>query len=1418
MKGKILTKLLAVLAAAFLVFNISLSHAEVPDTYSDVYIDIPTNTLMVKSPDKISPEQFVIKGVNWNPAAKFFGLTLNDTKGLESFLQYMFTTYYPADLPLIAGTGANTVRVYADFGLSLTEYKNILDEAYNQGLMVIMTVAVNKEDLDSAKYLQVVNAYKNHPAILMWAIGNEFNINKLYDLNISVEVARTAVNNAAKAIKAADMHHPVAVILGDQFVSSQIGGCSAWKVEDIVRYCPDVDIWGLNVYRDAELNDASKENIFTEWARISKKPFFFSEFGLASGRQVEYSMNNGQCVKKIKEIGTDVETDKALLSVIDSHLSINNANDYCLGGVLHQLAEPITDSASLYSGFYAQDYATTAVLGGGFIVKASVPVAPANLTATSVSGSQINLSWEDTPDEIAFKIERKIGTGGTWEQIATGITATTYQDTGLVESTTYYYRVRAYNFSGNGPYSNEAYATTSAPDTTGPTGSVVINGGAQYTDISAVTLTLAASDAGSGMGSGALMKFSNDNANWSSAESYATSKTWTLASGTGVKTVYVKFRDAAGNWSSVNITDTIEVLYTRNAQYISMPVPPPSNMSPGQTASVTIRMKNTGYETWTAANNYKLGSQNPQDNTNWGIMRVLLGASDAITTNQTKDFTFNITAPSNPGTYNFQWKMLKESVAWFGGLTSNVSISVQSASMPAAPSDLTATIESATSIRLNWTDNSSNETGFKIEWKPAGGSYAEISTGPGVVTYLKTGLTTGTTYYFRVKACNGSLCSAYSNEVSTAPNNPPAVPAGLTAAAISVSQINLSWSAASGASSYNLYRSATQAGAYAKINTSAITATTYNNTGLTANTEYWYKVSSVNTAGESAQSGAVSKKTLPAALTNFRVTGQTESSISLAWDSVGGLLGYDVYRSSTQSGTYTKLNSQPMTTASYTNTGLTGATTYWYKAKAVNTSGESAFSTAVSGTTTLAAPNAPTNLTATAATTSQINLTWVDNSGNETGFKIERKTGPSGTWSQISTVGAGITTFSSTGLTAGTQYYYRIRAYNAAGDSGYSNERYGITYPSAPSSLTVTASTTAVSITLNWVNTGGDSYRSFYVQRKTGSGGAWSGIAYIPDSSRATYTDDYALAIGTTYYYRVYASNPSGNSAYSNERYATTLNVPSIPTLSTPTSPSASQISLSWSNVSYEQGYKIERSPNGSSSWVQVGATNANVTTYTDSGLSAGTTYYYRVRAYNAAGNSGYSSIKSRITRPAAVHIWGYGSQDPYSVPLYWNDVAGETGYKIQRSLDGSNWSSVTTVGAGVVSYTNTGCNPNTRYYYRIIAYNVSGDALASNTASYLTYPGKANSVGASVGPGAKTLTVTWTNNSYGCSSISIQRRRRTTDWVTIASGLSSSTTSYRDTTASECILAYYRYRVITRNASGDTYSNDSNEATPNCW
>lgn len=129
-------------------------------------------------------------------------------------------------------------------------------------------------------------------------------------------------------------------------------------------------------------------------------------------------------------------------------------------------------------------------------------------------------------------------------------------------------------------------------------------------------------------------------------------------------------------------------------------------MLPGKSATVTVKMRNNGNYTWTAASNFRLGSQNPANNATWGVSRVI--ATSDVAPGQTGTFNLTIRAPSTPGVYNFQWRMLQENVAWFGDLTPNLAITVLSGSISASPTVCTIPTGSTTcTATLNWTSNSS---------------------------------------------------------------------------------------------------------------------------------------------------------------------------------------------------------------------------------------------------------------------------------------------------------------------------------------------------------------------------------------------------------------------------------------------------------------------------------------------------------------------------------------------------------------------------------------------------------------------------------------------------------------------------------------------------------------------------------------
>jgi hypothetical protein len=150
----------------------------------------------------------------------------------------------------------------------------------------------------------------------------------------------------------------------------------------------------------------------------------------------------------------------------------------------------------------------------------------------------------------------------------------------------------------------------------------------------------------------------------------------------------------------------------------------PTTMVAGQTYGVAVWMTNTGTTTWVAGQGFSLGSQNPQDNTTWGLGRVDLYKSMGPGT--TYGFGFQVTAPTTPGTYNFQWRMVQEGVEWFGGYSTNVVITVTAPPPPTLKNDAQFISQSVPAKmfpdRVYPVSVTMRNTGTTT-WTPAGGFY-----------------------------------------------------------------------------------------------------------------------------------------------------------------------------------------------------------------------------------------------------------------------------------------------------------------------------------------------------------------------------------------------------------------------------------------------------------------------------------------------------------------------------------------------------------------------------------------------------------------------------------------------------------------------------------------------------------------------
>jgi hypothetical protein len=166
-------------------------------------------------------------------------------------------------------------------------------------------------------------------------------------------------------------------------------------------------------------------------------------------------------------------------------------------------------------------------------------------------------------------------------------------------------------------------------------------------------------------------------------------------------------------------------------------------------------------------------------------------------------------------------------------------------------------------------------------------------------------------------------------------------------------------------------------------------------------------------------------------------TAVSSGRIDLAWtDNATNEAGFKVERS-TNGGAFVIVAQPGANSTSYSNTGLSTGATYTYRVRAYDGPNSSDPSNEASATT-LPPPAVPTNLTATAISSTRIDLVWTDNTTYEQSYKVERATG-GGAFTQVATLGANATSYSSTSLVAGTTYTFRVRAYDGANHSGYSN-------------------------------------------------------------------------------------------------------------------------------------------------------------------------------------------------------------------------------------------------------------------------------------------------------------------------------------------------------------------------------------------
>ncbi|MGE5415845.1 MAG: fibronectin type III domain-containing protein [Acidobacteriota bacterium] len=364
----------------------------------------------------------------------------------------------------------------------------------------------------------------------------------------------------------------------------------------------------------------------------------------------------------------------------------------------------------------------------------------------------------------------------------------------------------------------------------------------------------------------------------------------------------------------------------------------------------------------------------------------------------------------------------------------------------------------------------------------------------------------------------------------------------------------------------------------------------------------------------------------------------------------------------------------------------------------------------------------PSNLAAAYDSYCVVKLTWTDNSTNETGFAIERKTGPvnsSNNFAVIAQVPANSTSYinndsGSYPVGAECSYTYRVKATGIDSDSLYSNTvtldtHLTVTAPKAPEHVKATTND-GKSVSLVWDDKSNNE-DSFSILRKK-QGGAYTSVATAAANS-THYTDFFNMENDVKYYYRVQSVNSGGSTSSWETSVTYHTSGPSAPAIIHVDAISTTSLKVSWKdNANNEDEYYVLRKDSADGQFnaaAPVHIMPANATNVTDNGLKPGKRYWYQVCARNNKA-AAYSQTLSQVTQPNPPVSFSAQAVSTTQVKLTWTQNNPEIeGFMLYRQKQGGGLVYVCSMYYTTTSYTDKNLVPGTNYTYSLKCFNLSG-------------------------------------------------------------------------------------------------------------